>query len=423
MSQIDVFVLGFDEANERTLSDVPDSVHYRFHPLLHADEIQQDEPDVSELLRQAEHRLDIFDGDIGAIIGYWDFPVSTLLPILCRKYGLPSADLKSILKCEHKYWSRLEQQMVITDIPRFDIVDPETPHKPTGLRYPLWLKPVKSFSSELAFKVTDNREFDAAIREIDAGIDRLSQPFEYIMDFIDLPPEIADIGARACLAEEAMHGRQAATEGYVHNGNIVVYGVLDSLNYPGTSSFLRHQYPSQLPAPMVRRMREISATVIEQIGLDNVTFSIEFFCDTETDDVRLLEINPRHSQSHAELFEYVDGVPNHYCMLSVALGRDPQLPNRKGPYEVAAKWLYRRFEDALVTRAPTKKDIDAAQEKIPGLLVDIKASEGSRLSELPEQDSYSYELAHVYIGADSEAELERKYDDALAALPFEFAAE
>lgn len=161
MSQIEVFVLGLDETNVRTLSDVPDSVQYRFHKLLSADELQNGEVDIAELIRQAEQRLDDFNADIGAIIGYWDFPVSTMLPILCRKYGLPSADLEAIVKCEHKYWSRLEQRKVIDEVPNFAVIDPDRPRKPAELSYPMRLKPVKSFSSELAFHVADDREFDA----------------------------------------------------------------------------------------------------------------------------------------------------------------------------------------------------------------------------------------------------------------------
>lgn len=220
-----------------------------------------------------------------------------------------------------------------------------------------------------------------------------------------------------------MSGQQAASEGYVHDGEVVVYGVLDSLNYSGTSSFLRHQYPSQLPAPMVRRIREISEKVIKQLGMNNCTFSIEFFCEPETDGLWLLEVNPRHSQSHAELFEFVDSVPNHYCMLSVGLGRDPNLPHRKGPYEIAAKWYHRRFGDALVTRVPTHDEIEALREEIPGLAVDVQAPEGERLSTMPGQDSYSFELAHIYLGADDQEELERKYDRVIEKLRFEFAEE
>jgi hypothetical protein len=421
VSQIDVFVVGLDEANMRTLNDVPDAVQYHFHGLLTVEEVQQGDIPIAELIQKAEKELDDFDGEIGAIVGYWDFPVSTLVPILCHRYGLPSAKLESIVKCEHKYWSRLEQQKVIDEHPKFAIVDLSNPEKPPNLSYPMWLKPVKSFSSELAFKVKDDADFDFAVREMAAGIERIGAPFQHIMDQLDLPKEVADAGGQACLAEEAMSGRQAATEGYVYDGEVVVYGALDSVNYPGTSSFLRHQYPSQLPESMVRRMREISEKVIKQLGMNNCTFSIEFFCKPEADDVCLLEVNPRHSQSHAELFEFVDGVPNHYCMLSIGLGRDPNLPHRKGPFEVAGKWYHRRFGDALVTRIPTEQEIATLREEIPGLHVDVQAIEGERLSSLSGQDSYSFELAHIYLGADDEAELKEKYDRVVEALPFEFA--
>lgn len=256
--------------------------------------------------------------------------------------------------------------------------------------------------------------------EIAAGIDRLGQPFEYIMSHLDLPPEVNEIGAHACLAEEAMHGQQVATEGYVHNGNVVVYGALDSLNYPGTPSFLRHQYPSQLPGPVVRRMREVSIAVIEQVGLDNVTFSIEFFCDTDSGDVRLLEINPRHSQSHAELFEYVDGVPNHYCMLSVALGRDPGLPSARDPT--------RSPRSGTTAGSPTPSSPGhrpRTRSRRCAMTYPVCSSTSRHPREhgfLPcrNRTATATNSRTSTSGADSEAELERKYDQTIAALPFEF---
>ena len=44
---------------------------------------------------------------------------------------------------------------------------------------------------------------------------------------------------------------------------------------------------------------------------------------------------------------------------------------------------------------------------------------GERLSERHDQDSYSYAIANVYVGGASEDELVRKYEKAVAALPFE----
>ncbi|HEX5568448.1 MAG TPA: ATP-grasp domain-containing protein [Streptomyces sp.] len=421
MAQANVFVIGLDEENLRTLRDVPHAVDYRFHPLLSIEELQHGEIPVAELLDKAQKELDAFDGSIDAIVGYWDFPVSTLVPILAERYGTRATSLESVVKCEHKYWSRLEQRKVIDEHPRFALVDLDGDLRPPeGLRFPMWLKPVKSFSSELAFGVADEEEFRAAAARIREGVTRIGRPFEFILDRLDLPPEIAEAGGQACLAEESLSGVQAAVEGYVYDGEVTVYGVLDSINYPDTSCFLRHQYPSALPEPVVRRLRDVSERVIRRIGMDWATFSIEFFYDARNDAISLLEINPRHSQSHAELFEYVDGVPNHHCMLSLALGRDPELPYRQGPYRLAAKWYHRQFTDGLVRRVPTAEEIERVEREVPGVRITVKPGEGQRLSDMPGQDSYSYELAHVFVGADSEEEMRAKYDHCVASLPFEF---
>ncbi|UJW30615.1 ATP-grasp domain-containing protein [Saccharothrix sp. AJ9571] len=420
---IDIFVLGLDEANERTLRRIPGAEDYRFHGVLTIEDIQHGEIPIEDLLEKAQRELDAFDGEIGAIIGYWDFPVSTMVPILCKRYGLPSAPLEAIVKCEHKYWSRLEQAKVIDEYPEFAIVDlAGEPEKPEKIDYPLWLKPVKSFSSELAFHVGDEQEFTAAVKEIREGISRVGKPFQFVMDQLDLPPEIAEIGGEACLAEAALTGVQAAVEGYVYQGEVVVYGVLDSINYPGTTSFLRHQYPSQLPDEAQARMTEIAQRVMKQVGLDHGTFSIEYFVHPESSQVSVLEINPRHSQSHAEVFEDVDGVPNHYRVVQLGLGKDPARPPRRGEWAIAAKWYHRRFEDGVVERVPTDEEIAEIERKIPGVQIQLVVEEGQRLSDLPAQDSYSFELADMMIGAASEKEMEEKFDAAVDALQFRFSA-
>lgn len=259
--------------------------------------------------------------------------------------------------------------------------------------------------------------------EIKDGIGRLGEPFQYILDLAELPPEIKEIGAQAVLAEEAMSGVQAAVEGYSIDGRVEVYGALDCVDYPNSPSFLRFQYPSQLPENVVRRTEDVAKRVIAHIGLDNIAFSIEFFCEPDGGDVWLLEINPRHSQSHAEIFEHVDGVPNHHCMLRLALGQEPYMPYREGEgeYDVAAKWVYRRFDgDAVVRRTPSQEEIHQIGRDIPGVAIFPTVSEGDRLSELLGQDSYSYELADVIIGASDISDLEDKYRRATERLRFEF---
>ncbi len=420
-----MFVLGLDEANLETLSALPHLADFRFHPLLTLDELQSGEIEIGNLLEKSQAALRAFGGSVDAIVGYWDFPVSSMVPILCDRLGLRGPSLEAVVKCEHKYWSRLEQQKVTDAHPRFGLVDLEgEPRVPDGVSFPFWMKPVKSFSSQLAFKVEDEQQFRAAVEETREGIGRLGEPFQYVLDLLDLPSEVAEAGGDACLAEAQMSGARAATEGYVYDGRPHVYGVLDSISYPGHSSFLRHQYPSQLPESVRRRLVEESERVITQVGLDDATFSVEFFCDPETGEVSILEINPRHSQSHAELFEAVDGVPNHHCMLSLALGRDPQLPNGAGEYDIAALYNYRHFCDGVVRRAPGDEEIRKVEHDIRGVRVQPVRQQGERLSDAElGKDSYSFELAEIVVAAGTEDELEEKYRRCVDALGYEIEQE
>ncbi|MFC3518966.1 hypothetical protein ACFPZ0_06255 [Streptomonospora nanhaiensis] len=84
-----VFVVGLDAKNRETLEHVPDAARLRFHGLLEPEELQEGEVDIEALLDKARAQLDGFDGDIDAIVGYWDFPVSMIVPILTSEYGLP----------------------------------------------------------------------------------------------------------------------------------------------------------------------------------------------------------------------------------------------------------------------------------------------------------------------------------------------
>ncbi len=159
---------------------------------------------------------------------------------------------------------------------------------------------------------------------------------------------------------------------------------------------------------------------MRRIGFDNATFSVEYFYDPGSQDISLLEINPRHSQSHAELFQYVDGVPNHHAMIALALGEDPSMPHRQGPYAMAAKWYHRWFTDGVVRHVPSPEDIARIERDIPGVRIEVLPEPGQRLSDLSQQDSYSYELAHIFTGGDDEADLRRKYDQCVAALGLTF---
>lgn len=420
-----IFVIGADEFNCQQLSQIPHHEDYEFHNLLTFDEVKGGGkyPPFDQLLEQAERILQDSRNGVDAIVGYWDFPVNSMVPILAARHHLPSPSIESEVKCDHKYWSRLEQQRVIPEFtPQFRAFDPHAsnPGKIIDLDYPFWIKPIKGTDSLLAFLVENDQQFDNAINKIRNNIDKIAKPFNQLLGHVTLPSDVADIDGHCCIAEEKITGHQCTVEGYVYHGNVFIHGLIDSINYPGTSSFFRYQYPSGLSDDLAERMFDASCRIMGHIGFDNGAFNIEYFHNPDTDDIKLLEINPRISQSHSELFQRVDGASNHEIMVELALGQKPQFPRRQGKAACAAKFHLRRFQDARVERVPGKEDIDKIRRDIPDLGVDVIVKQGMQLSELIEQDSYSYDMAHLYLGAESQAQLLDKYHQAVERLPFEF---
>ena len=416
-----LFVLGIDDFNLRQLRAIRNADNYRFHPLMTVDEVKAHGTfPFQSVLEHARDKLERFDGPIDAIIGYWDFPVTSVVAVLCREFGLPSPRVESVACCEHKYWSRIEQQELVPEMmPRFAAVDPfddEAANK-LDLEFPFWLKPVKSTNSLLSFRVQDRRELDEALSQIRKGIDHIAEAFDAFLSHANLPNAMAEISGRYCIAEALIKGRQCTVSGYVYRGKAHVYGVVDSINYPNGMSFQRYQYPSQLPSAVKTRLREASVTVMEGIGYDQAAFNIEYFYDEDTDSLSLLEINPRISQSHGYLYEQVDGRPNHQIGVELALGEEPCVLRGQGPFGCAAKFHLREFEDGHVERIPSKAELRQIERDHPGTSIDLMVDQGMRLSELIEQDSYSYDMAHIFTAARDQQELLERYEQIVDALP------
>ena len=417
-----VFVLGLDDFHLGQLEALRRAGEYRFHELYRREDVKSGREDVAErVLEGAQAILDRFPGPVDAIAGYWDFPVSTMLPLLRRARDLPTPSFESVLKCEHKYWSRLEQaRAVLEAVPQFCAVDPFSDDAVSRITvpYPFWIKPVRSVLSYLGFLVRDRAELDRALAAIRDGIDQIATPFDYLLGFADLPEEIAALDGRHCIAESLIsEGRQCTLEGYARDGDIVVYGAVDSIRAgPFGSSFSRYQYPSTLPRPVLERMAGIVRRFLTHIDFTDSPFNVEFFWDERTDRIWLLEINVRISKSHAPLFKMVDGEFHHQIMLDVAMGQRPDFPHREGEHALAAKFMWRSHGDAIVRRAPGAHDLDELRKAVSGAVLDLHVGEGTQLSHLLYQDSYSYELAAIFVGGESEAELLTKYERCRRAL-------
>ncbi len=418
-----VFIIGLDDFNLQMLQSLKHADECNFIGLLdiHA-LIDSGRYRLADMLAEAEQELQSFDGPIDAIAGYTDFPVSTMTPILCTKFNVPGPTLESVLKCEHKYWSRLEQQQVIPEhLPRFSTFDPfaDNALETIPLDFPFWIKPVKSTGSQLGFRINNKKTFKRAIGILREKIG-LFKPFDYLLDKVALPEEVARVNSSFCVAEQIISGHQCTLEGYVRNGEVHTYGIIDSIREPNRTTFSRYQYPSALPGRVRTKMTEITEKVMAHIGLDYSAFNLEFFWNEKLDKIWFLEINTRVPQSHSDLFMKVDGASNHQIMLDMALNREPTFPRRQGKFRVAGKFFLREYQDKRITGIPTRENILEINEKVPDMLIDIQGKVGMKLSDIPEQDSYSYASAFVYLGADSQKELLDKYREVREMLRFSY---
>jgi hypothetical protein len=423
-----IFVIGMEPFNLGLLEQIEGARDYAFHTLLTYEEAVRPASshiEFDQLLRMAEERLYQFGVTVDAIISYWDFPSSALVPMLQKEFGLPGPSLEAVAKCQHKYWSRCQQKEVVPDmVPRFVAVDPfeDPPLSQIGLSCPFWIKPIKAHSSYLGFEIADEADFRRALPIIRASIANFADAFNEFLRRVDTPPEIAPIGGYHCIAEESISaGQQCTLEGYAYEDEVEVYGIVDSIREGEREScFARYQYPSRLPQQVQARMTDAACRVIKHIGYRNAPFNAEFDWDADTDHIWLLEINARISKSHSPLFKLVDGETHQKVAIDLALGHRPAMPRGQGYYRLAGKFMMRVFDDGMVKRVPGPDDFARVRAEFPEVMIRLMVEEGQRLSHLLYQDSYSYEIAEIFLGADSEDALLEKYDRVCSLLPFEF---
>lgn len=424
-TQNNIFITGLDAYNAEVLKQLEDQGPYRFVALSHGSEVmiktKGKHLDFENLIERAKLQLNKFDGTINGIISCMD-PAMMLTYYLCEQYGMKGPGLANALRCEHKYWSRLEQKKVIPEhIPDFMPLNPFEDHRLEDLRLkpPFWLKPVKSYSSQLGFNIENQQDLDAGLAQMRENIGQFSRSFNYMLSQIDrsiLPDEVKQVDGNFCVAEGLITGRQYTVEGYTYEGQVHIHGFFDSLLYDGVPSFFAYVTPSDLPEAIQQRTREIITKVVSHMQLNNATFNIEFRYDEAKNHIWLLEINTRISQSHSEMFKKVHGFTNHLFMVEVAIGNKPSVKMNQGRYNIAAKLHPRVFtNEGRVVQLPSEDKIKQIEKEFDATIY-MEVEEGQELADLPGQDSFSSLLASIHLGADNKQELLDKYEEVLSRL-------
>jgi ATP-grasp domain len=378
---------------------------------------------LTEMNQDIRSRREDFDG----VVGIDDFPACMLAALVAEDFGFAFPSVESLFLCQHKYYSRLRQRVAAPKAtPNFHVVGisqaPELSHIP--MRFPVFVKPVKSYLSILARRLETFQDLTQAIAEAPLRLGSVAKMFDALISVSTLDRRFREVPASALLLEEPLAGHQVTLDGYAYQGRVVLLGVVDSVFFPGTLSFARFEYPSRLPPSVQERMGHIAEKVVQSVGLDRTFFNIEFFYRQADDSIWIIEINGRMASQFAPLYRMLHGIDMYAMQLDMILDRDPGGGDVWSAGQrvdgVSASFVFRRFEDGVVARVPSPDDLRRFSERFSDGFVEILVQPGERLSdELQDDESYRYALVDLCAG-DWE-ELHRKYAEAKLLLPFSFA--
>ena len=346
--------------------------------------------------------------------------------VLAKRMGLPGTNPAAVLTAQHKYYAR----RLIADLApeasmRFEVFDYREPTaKRITLPFPLFVKPVKATYSILARRVENFAELKEHLT---------FKPFEkHILERLILPAnQLNDdfmgfaIDAHHMVAEEVVEGAQVTVEGFVQEGRVTLFGVVDSVMFPGTSAFERFEYPSRLPQEVQERMHVLTEKLAIGFGFDHGMFNAEYFYQPETGAIKVIEINPRIAYQFADLYQKVDGFSSYECQIALAIGvnaggdANAVVRRRAGRYQHAASFVLRSFEQKPLKRVPSLARVAEVERRFEDSRILVYVKKGASLArEFKWLGSYRYCL--INLGGHSHDDLHDRYRAARRELAFEF---
>lgn len=337
--------------------------------------------------------------------------------LVAEAAGLPGTSPEAVLACQHKLHARRVLQQVAPEANLgFAALDAvyggPIPH---GLAYPQFVKPVKAAFSVLATEVADHAALHAHTRfgrrELWV-IRRLVEPFERIAR-----ARLPEAGtAHRLMLEEPMHAPQYNLDGYVHQGQLHVLGVVDAVMYPGTQAFMRFELPSRLPPDVRERAADVARRFLGAVGFTHGLFNMEFFHDPVTDRLAVIEFNPRLASQFGDLYRRVHGLDLHALGLALATGADPAAVPRLAPQAgAAASFVYRAFGADEMRPMPTRAQKTRLYRGFPDALLFTYPKHGHSLArDFKWLGSHRYGILHL--GGRDPGHLQRRCQEASALI-------
>ena len=322
--------------------------------------------------------------------------------LLAERMGWPGTSVNAVLACQHKHYAREVLQKVCPEAncgfgvmpSRYGEAVPDS--LPNGLSYPAFVKPIKAAFSVLARSVNSRNELHDHTRfgswELWV-IKHLVEPFERIAR--ERMPQMGS--SHRLLLEQPITGDQYNMDGYALNGQVHQIGMVDAVHYPGTQSFMRFDYPSQLDASVQARALEVARLFLAAIGFTHGLFNMEFFHDPVSGKITVIEFNPRLASQFSDLYLRVDGINLHQYALELGFDRDPALlPRRAAVAGAASSFVYRSFNPDAVVSMPNDDQRAALAQAFPdSQLFCFPKTRGQVLRDFKWLGSYRYGIVHL----------------------------
>jgi hypothetical protein len=340
----------------------------------------------------------IRENNIGGLMSTTDDLGVLLKAIMAQKYNLPGPCPRIVAHQQHKYYARLAHQKIIPEAtPAFALLHE---NEKCPLPFPVFVKPVRGNFSRGSQAVHSMQALVKAYQ--DAYACSNAHPW-----FNVAQPYLPDNSNSIVLVEALCVGVQCTVEGFVHDKNITMLGIIDSVMFPGTISFKQFDYPSQLSPSVQQRILAIAYRLVEGLGFDNGCFNIECMYNPNEDTIHVIEMNPRLASQFADLYEKVDGFNSYEILLAIATGQMPQITFKKGKFSHAASCVLRVFQDHLIVKMPKENVLHTIYSTYPEARIELFGKEGQKLSELC-QDGKSFRYGLIHVGGQSQANIQSK---------------
>ena len=298
--------------------------------------------------------------NIAGVISSDDYPGAALAAAVAQRLGLPAPDPAVALLCQHKYLARVEQAKHVPHaVPSFALIDvADETALPDGLRFPLFVKPVKSFFSIGAARVNSPPNSRRSCPTGTISINSSSRSNACSSTTPAQPSAPSGSSPRGCSRASRSPSKAMCMAASPRSSAWWTRSCSPARSLSRASTIRRI-----LPHGVQARMGEIAATTMQGLGFDNGIFNIEMMYDAEADRISIIEINPRMASQFADLYEKVDGTNSFSVLLDIAQGRTAALHAPAGTLRICRELRVAQFRGLIWSRPCRARPISSASRE------------------------------------------------------------